>query len=465
MDEVKDFRLTLAPESATNNGLNKLKLQAQTQLAIMAVEQKFLEEAIMHNQTVLTTMEDTKETGQSLDKTVASRRKQDAISENIRIMTKEWEKINRANSVHYKLLSLPEHYLLALSQGKTLGVKIDGQEVKVNRESLTRGANIANEAFSKAIGKTVTHEKVEEPYLFDQIDTKAIKKEVERAMSEASIKNKEITVGDVVERVTEQFQNREASQKKGPSEEQLRGMLGISTDETKPEEPVETGIFNKNGDIIFGNEETSAAIPLPAGDPRLSLPASIESKKDNQDNQDILKDLGLGNVQNIKEEYRKLKKRYGEQEEQQQEVIKQYHKEQELGQRLLAQEKAAAAAADEAKAKAEEKRKEAQKAAETLEMIKEMQRMRQELKERQEKAKRYERLLAEQQKSNKAAEGRIENYNKQAKQNSLISNEASNKAKSALEEARQLLTGSLSSNNSESVIFGPTNNGDGSKTK
>ncbi len=270
MDEVKDFRLTLAPESATNNGLNKLKLQAQTQLAIMAVEQKFLEEAIMHNQTVLTTMEDTKETGQSLDKTVASRRKQDAISENIRIMTKEWEKINRANSVHYKLLSLPEHYLLALSQGKTLGVKIDGQEVKVNRESLTRGANIANEAFSKAIGKTVTHEKVEEPYLFDQIDTKAIKKEVERAMSEASIKNKEITVGDVVERVTEQFQNREASQKKGPSEEQLRGMLGISK---KPEKPRQ----NERGDIF---ENVSPVIPLPAGDKRYALPSHKEDDKD-----------------------------------------------------------------------------------------------------------------------------------------------------------------------------------------
>lgn len=270
MDEVKDFRLTLAPESATNNGLNKLKLQAQTQLAIMAVEQKFLEEAIMHNQTVLTTMEDTKETGQSLDKTVASRRKQDAISENIRIMTKEWEKINRAISVHYKLLSLPEHYLLALSQGKTLGVKIDGQEVKVNRESLTRGANIANEAFSKAIGKTVTHEKVEEPYLFDQIDTKAIKKEVERAMSEASIKNKEITVGDVVERVTEQFQNREASQKKGPSEEQLRGMLGISK---KPEKPRQ----NESGDIF---ENVSPVIPLPAGDKRYALPSHKEDDKD-----------------------------------------------------------------------------------------------------------------------------------------------------------------------------------------
>lgn len=279
MDEVKDFRLTLAPESATNNGLNKLKLQAQTQLAIMAVEQKFLEEAIMHNQTVLTTMEDTKETGQSLDKTVASRRKQDAISENIRIMTKEWEKINRAISVHYKLLSLPEHYLLALSQGKTLGVKIDGQEVKVNRESLTRGANIANEAFSKAIGKTVTHEKVEEPYLFDQIDTKAIKKEVERAMSEASIKNKEITVGDVVERVTEQFQNREASQKKGPSEEQLREMLGISK---KPEKPRQ----NESGDIF---ENVSPVIPLPAGDKRYALPSHKETAKedDKEDDKDL----------------------------------------------------------------------------------------------------------------------------------------------------------------------------------
>ena len=289
MDEVKDFRLTLAPESATNNGLNKLKLQAQTQLAIMAVEQKFLEEAIMHNQTVLTTMEDTKETGQSLDKTVASRRKQDAISENIRIITKEWEKINRAISVHYKLLSLPEHYLLALSQGKTLGVKIDGQEVKVNRESLTRGANIANEAFSKAIGKTVTHEKVEEPYLFDQIDTKAIKKEVERAMSEASIKNKEITVGDVVERVTERFQNREASQKKGPSEEQLREMLGISTDEAKPEKPRQS----ESGDIF---ENVPPVIPLPVGDK--SHKALVE--EENQDG--FSASIGFNDLDNISDQ-------------------------------------------------------------------------------------------------------------------------------------------------------------------
>lgn len=456
MDEVKDFRLTLAPESATNNGLNKLKLQAQTQLAIMAVEQKFLEEAIMHNQTVLTTMEDTKETGQSLDKTVASRRKQDAISENIRIMTKEWEKINRANSVHYKLLSLPEHYLLALSQGKTLGVKIDGQEVKVNRESLTRGANIANEAFSKAIGKTVTHEKVEEPYLFDQIDTKAIKKEVERAMSEASIKNKEITVGDVVERVTEQFQNREASQKKGPSEEQLREMLGISTDKAKPEEPVETGIFNKNGDIIFGNEETSAAIPLPAGDPRLSLSASIESKKDNQD---ILKDLGLGNVQNIVEEYNRVNGLYEEQEKRDQEVNEQLQKVRDSGQQLSEQVNIAEAAANEAEAKAEEQRRKAEEAAKFFQMSREIQQKKKELYERNKKIEEKQRLLKEQEELNNEMRGKIENYNKLAEKNRQEGEAAGNKARMDLEAAKQMLTDSFNiTPNSGSAIFEPKNN-------